>query len=551
MRFFKRTNIDLNPEAELKAFFKEYNCKYKVADKKGSSTSKVTRYYFDYQGGHFISSVYDNEGMELCYPNCFDVSMSQLGNMRAICNKFNNIGLRFKCTYTIDDEKNTANLQVYAYCTTVARDFKKLLDMCFGVARDFADDYNKLLKQCEDNGFDDAEAGQADKDREFFLLMQQEFACQGHKRQVRLTPEQPFSIERLLHDVIGEPEPVCESLTVLATEADAKELRLTDGKTIASYDLAPAPTAGDDKPESHDHMLLLKYHNAGLDTMRKTLAVTVTCEGTDDTTTWLRITACEVRQRLSRTNTHDHEPTDGVLSFLVARDVKSTKQKVQEFNYMWQEAQINLKEKGYDSLPADQKLIVDVEQGCTGYNLYWGYRHLLREDYYAAMVHFQNVLAGLKTTYLHATDRQQNLFYQVSYYMGFCCNALHQYEKACYYLRDIYDCGMIKYAMAYVNALVSLMDVRVFDVIEHLKVQVEDHYGPDDELPDSVDDFLDFLKRRYVTALISFKEFDKAEAILKKMVEDDSSDDFAIRKLAELVTLRGKERPTDDNQQQH
>ena len=91
MRFFKRTNIDLNPEAELKAFFKEYNCKYKVADKKGSSTSKVTRYYFDYQGGHFITSVYDNEGVELCYPNCFDVSMSQLGNMRAICNKFNNI----------------------------------------------------------------------------------------------------------------------------------------------------------------------------------------------------------------------------------------------------------------------------------------------------------------------------------------------------------------------------------------------------------------------------------------------------------------------------
>ena len=110
---------------------------------------------------------------------------------------------------------------------------------------------------------------------------------------------------------------------------------------------------------------------------------------------------------------------------------------------------------------------------------------------------------------------------------------------------------MIKYAMAYVNALVSLMDVRVFDVIEHLKVQVEDHYGPDDELPDSVDDFLDFLKRRYVTALIGFKEFDKAEAILRKMVEDDSSDDFAIRKLAELVTLRGKETPTDDNQQQH
>lgn len=548
MRFFRRTNIDLNPEAELKAFFKEYNCKYKIADKKGTSTAKVKRYYFDYQGGHFITSVYDNEGVELYYPNCFDAPMSQLGNMRAICNKFNNIGLRFKCTYTIDDEKNTANLQVYAYCTTVARDFKKLLDMCFGVARDFADDYNKLLKQCEDNGFDDAEAGQADKDREFFLLMQQEFASQDHKLQFRLTV-QPLTVERLLCNVIGEPEPVCESLTALAVNGTEKELRLTDGKAIASHDLVPAVGTYDNATESHDMMLLIKYHNAGLESASKTLSVTVTCEGTDDTTTWFRITACEVRQHLGRTNTRDHEPANNVLSFLVACDTKSTKQKVQEFNYMWQDAQINLKEKGYDSLPADQKLMVDVEQGCTGYNLYWGYRHLLREDYYTAMAHFENVLAGLKTTYLHATDRQQNLFYQVSYYMGFCCNALHQYDKACYYLRDIYDCGMIKYAMAYVNAMVSLMDVRVFDVIEHLKVQVEDHYGPDDELPDSVDDFLDFLKRRYVTALICFKEFDKAEAILKKMVEDDSSDDFAIRKLAELATLRGKKTPTNEASQ--
>lgn len=543
MRFFGKQGTGVNPVKELEAFLKEYNCKYDIVQ--SEQDKSVTRYKFDYQGGHFVCSLYDDKGVELCYPHCFDVPMSQLDMMRAECNKFNNIGLRFKCTYTIDEEENTVCLHVYSYCTMVARDMKDLLDMCFGVSRNFESDYNKAQENNEGNEWGDAEAVEADKCREDFLLRQLELEEQREDLPKRLNMEERLTVKRLLADVLGEADAECDALCVMLTGSGQEAIRLDDNEAIAEFDLSNMMIDGDD---IDDCVALLKYHDRRHTDRSRTVTVTLTPDCADETSIYFRVTVMGVKRELNTGRTRT--VADDGLSFLVAYDLASPKQKLQEFDYMWKEAQINLKEKGYDSLSEEQKLLADVLQENRGYNIYWGYKHMLASDYYTALLHLECAFRDMQTEYLRLTDRQKNMFEQLAYFVGMCLLELHEYDRACYYLGPIYDSGKINFARAYVIALVKMNDVRVFGVMDHLKSQVDDYYAPDDELPDRIEDFLAFLKRQNVTALVNFKEYDKAEACLKDMIESDASDDFAIKTLAELMKLRGDDAAAESGDKQ-
>ena len=128
--------------------------------------------------------------------------------------------------------------------------------------------------------------------------------------------------------------------------------------------------------------------------------------------------------------------------------------------------------------------------------------------------------------------------------LGFCYNELRQYDRAYYYLTFVIGLNRALYAEEYVNCMIYLGDYRslmtIDGILEDLRTSIsEDEEG---EVEQSLRPFLQFLYRRKAYVLIELRRLDEAEEILRQMIDDPESGDFALDELAYIQQLREKER---------
>jgi hypothetical protein len=95
-------------------------------------------------------------------------------------------------------------------------------------------------------------------------------------------------------------------------------------------------------------------------------------------------------------------------------------------------------------------------------------------------------------------------------------------------------------------------DLRLFSYTEGIMDEVKRNFTDNEELPDNIRDFMNFIRRRRGYALIDFNQLDKAEKIFTQMLDEEENADYAINELAyikRLRQLRGEEITTkgDDN----
>ena len=136
--------------------------------------------------------------------------------------------------------------------------------------------------------------------------------------------------------------------------------------------------------------------------------------------------------------------------------------------------------------------------------------------------------------------------------LGVCYGCLKQYEKAIYYLQQTEPFANQEGTEAYVNCLVNQKDHRALHIIDNLinflremTSQNGDEEGHDKpKLQASfvqVEHIYNFLLRRKAYLLVSTKNYDEAERLLKKMLDTPKNSDFAIRELAYIQRNRGKQ----------
>ena len=123
-------------------------------------------------------------------------------------------------------------------------------------------------------------------------------------------------------------------------------------------------------------------------------------------------------------------------------------------------------------------------------------------------------------------------------------------NKQAYYSLDILlPLHRYSYTTEYVNCLVNASDLRALNMIDHLlatlsvdeqKEDDEDDDGGEKEEDTSLVSFISFLKRRKSYVLIECRRYDEAESLLKEMLNDPSSSDYAINELAFLQKLKTK-----------
>ena len=155
----------------------------------------------------------------------------------------------------------------------------------------------------------------------------------------------------------------------------------------------------------------------------------------------------------------------------------------------------------------------------------------------------------LNANFQKLSKSEIGVFLEVCYMLGYCYNELRQYDRAYYYLSFVTGLNRALYAEEYVNCLINLGDHRSLMAIDNILEDLHSSISEDEEgeIDQSLRPFLHFLYRRKAYVLIELRRLDDAEEILRQMIDDPESGDFALDELAYIQQLREKEKIDDSD----
>ena len=170
--------------------------------------------------------------------------------------------------------------------------------------------------------------------------------------------------------------------------------------------------------------------------------------------------------------------------------------------------------------------------------LYWGKKYYNNRCYFQSLFYFNQVYWHLKNLKQEWTDEQDRLYYEICYYIGFIYVDLKMYDRAFYYLYMAQSQHIIGATQEFANCLCNMNDPSAKQYL-HTKIsEVVDIMNKSEEDAERLIDFYLFLKRRYVYVLIEQGNYDDAENLLNKMIENEECTDYAKGELEYIKKQR-------------
>jgi len=296
-----------------------------------------------------------------------------------------------------------------------------------------------------------------------------------------------------------------------------------------------------------DYAVLDLHYKLGHDEKPMMTTIAITAEGDDKHSIYSRVTVTHVPRNASRMNSLSNENrAPHSVSMLIALDRNDDKQRQQEFDYMWSDAQLKARNGEKDSLTEDQLLLGQVRVADVAYNLYWGQQMFNAERYYEAILYLENVFNSYRENYFEMTSDKQRIFMEMAYKLGFCYNELGLPKLAFYYLDLMASDGNIRHTTELVNSMANSKDLRLFSYTEGIIEEVKRNFSDSEEMPDHIRSFISFMRRRRGYAFIDFNQLDKAERIFTQMLNEKENADYAINELAYIKKLREQRGETSD-----
>ncbi|MBR1883140.1 MAG: hypothetical protein IJ808_09075 [Muribaculaceae bacterium] len=538
-RLWKRPETHTSVKADFFAFLKKYNS----VPRKVETENGATHVYFDFQGGHFVAQIKrDDLGVDITYPGFLEAPLDELQEVRSMCNHFNARSLALKFVYAHNEEDNRLNVHLSFFVNVVQeKALLNLFNACFYFQREFCDDYHSLIDAKKKQSEDDKEAQQLRLNRELFLLREQELRHQtGDTAQYRRGVEHTLLLDEFVRTVVELDAVTYKSLTVAVGDAVKT---LTDTKLVAQYDLLGALIEhnGEQVSCAHDDATLTLRYATVTDAETERMMIVLNHEGDDGKTIWLRLTACRVPRNIGHDESLDSEPAEAEsVSVLVAYERATDAQRQSEADYMWKDAKIKL--RNGESLTEEEQLIADATNANEAYCLYHGRRLMLEGRYYEAIRLFENAFSAMLTDYFNLNEKERGIFGDVCYHLGFCYNELHLYRRAFYYLSLLRDDGNVRHASELINALSNGKDLRVFSLTDDIMKNISQQFDKEEDLPEYLQSFVNFMRRRRAYSLIDFHQLDEAEKAFTDMLDEPENADYAISELAYIKQLREQER---------
>ncbi len=532
----RKNNSKESAIKNFEQFLKDYNCVYTVNQEENNSTV----YSFDFQAAHFVGAIRKQDDcVEVTYPCMATAPISQIDIVRTKCNERNNSNILFKFSYSIDHESNVINIHMSFFNNKVnAENIVSELQAAFHFQREWFKDFDEAVAISKDSDSLDLESELYKHQREMFMLRRMELMHQLDTSAASIAAGTgALPLWQMLETVSPLPQSTLLFMTVNTVNG---QQRIEDEQGIREFDLRHALIEGQGKEArlTRDYAVLDLHYKQGHDEKPRLTTITLTAEGEDDQAIYSRVTVTQVPRNASRMNSLSNEGRQPhSVSLLIALDRSNDKKKQQEFDYMWSDAQLKARNGEKDSLTEDQLLLGQVRVADVAYNMYWGVQAFNSSRYYEAILYLENVFNSYRCDFFEMGSEGKHLFMEVAYKLGFCYNELGLYKQAFYYLDLIASDGNIRHTMELVNAMANGKDLRLFNYTEGIMDEVKRNFDQDD-LPENIKDFINFLRRRRGYAYIDFNQLDQAEKVFTQMLGEEDNADYAINELAYIKKLR-------------
>ena len=534
MLFRKKYN---SVKADFEQFLKANNCTYTI-DKEDNDT---TIFNFEFQAGHFVAAIRKQDDcVEVTYPCIATATMLHLPLVRSKCNDRNNSNILFKYSYSIDKEEGEINVHMSFFNNQVNNEnMVHQLKAAFHFQREWQHDFDEAVSISKDYESADLESEIYKHQREMFMLRRLELRHQLDSNAAAIaTGTGTLPLWQMLDTVA--PLPAARLLFMTVNTVNGQQ-RIEDEQEIRNFNLRNVLVEGEGKQArlTRDYAVLDLHYKQGLDEKPMMTTITITAEGEDDHSIYSRITVTHVPRNASRLNSMSNEGRQPhSISMLIALDRSDDKQRQQEFDYMWTDAQLKARNGEKDSLTDDQLLLGQVTVADTAYNMYWGVQMFNSGRYYEATLYLENLFNSYRSDFFEMGSEGKRLFMEVAYKLGFCYNELGLPKQAFYYLDLMASDGNIRHTMELVNSMANSKDLRLFSYTEGVMDEVRRNFDDNEEMPENIRDFINFIRRRRGYAYIDFNQLDQAEKIFTQMLDEEDNADYAINELAYIKRLR-------------
>ena len=503
----------------------------------------IVRYTF--QSGHFGIRIIGNcPQVELSYLFFAEAEMKDINIVRHVCNHFNlnSTGPRF--SYTINEETNIIDMHIL---TPLLLDDDRAKDILSSAMVDmflwqnsFIRSLTDVKKDAKSSATSDLEWSEKEVARDFFLLREQELRHQKKGAEWRQNDKEAATLKQWMDKVFGLVDVVFSELTVVTDSVTV----INDRESIASYNLSDTLIADGAFVRQKAVLDLVFFLPAHPTTRRRMTFSIQQADGCEDVLYYQVVaTLLPLPSGIGRP-LHSKEVQVQSHSVLLAYDLRSTKQLQDEFVYMWKEAKSKVANGEENQLTEEQRLIANVESVDAARFVYRSRTLHRQKRYYEATSCLENAYRLLNFNIDKKSLEERNLFLEVCYMLGFCYNELQQYDRAYYYLTFVTGVNRTLYAEEYVNCMIYLGDYRSLMTIDGILEDLHNSIVEDEEgeFEQSVHSFLQFLYRRKAYVLVELHRFDEAEEMLRQMIDDPESGDFALDELAYIQQLREKDK---------
>nr|WP_314693919.1 hypothetical protein [uncultured Prevotella sp.] len=503
----------------------------------------LVRYTF--QSGHFGIRIIGNcPQVELSYLFFAEAEMKDINIVRHVCNHFNlnSTGPRF--SYSINEETNIIDMHIL---TPLLLDDDRAKDILSSAMVDmflwqnsFIRSLTDVKKEAKSSATSDLEWSEKEVARDFFLLREQELRHQKKGAEWRQNDKEAATLKQWMDKVFGLVDVVFSELMVVTDTVTV----INDRESIASYNLSDTLIADGAFVRQKAVLDLVFFLPAHPTTRRRMTFSIQQADGCEDVLYYQVVaTLLPLPSGIGRP-LHSKEVQVQSHSVLLAYDLRSTKQLQDEFVYMWKEAKSKVANGEENQLTEEQRLIANVESVDAARFVYRSRTLYRQKRYYEAISCLENAYRLLNSNIDRKSLEERNLFLEVCYMLGFCYNELQQYDRAYYYLTFVTGINRTLYAEEYVNCMIYLGDYRSLMTIDGILEDLHNSIVEDEEgeVEQSVHPFLQFLYRRKAYVLIELHRFDEAEEMLRQMIDDAESGDFALDELAYIQQLREKDK---------
>lgn len=505
--------------------------------------------HYTYQGGHFnITLEKDSPYVRLTFLFFYQADTEDLETVRMVCNLCNLNADACRIAYTVDEKKGKVDVHLISVLPAGGRDMKDVLERVMGDAFRWQNTFTAKYEEQKKQGRKDVdpEKTKAMYQRDLQLIREQEMTHQDTGPDWHESAANPVELRSLVATAMGLTDIIPSRLTLTS---DGHVSAIDDPDAILEYHIHKPLIADGAFLSAGSVTGRLDFYDPRDPVSERHLVLDFEPEEATADTLYYRVTMALVPVSLTRAEGEESERHLRLAtSVLLGHDLTPPEARLAHFRYVWKEAMAKRKAGDTEGMTDEEKTLADLQDPHIAQNYYRGRSLYLHKRYYEALLPLTGAYRAVAKIYNHNDHRITDLLDELAYFLGCCYMCLHQYEKAAYYLQMTLPTTHRSYTEAYVNCLVNSGDYRAMDVVDGLLATLQmmvNHMGDGDDddnphMPDKPEmlRFIGFVKRRKAFMLVNLGRYGEAERLLKQLLDDPDSSDFALSELAYIQKRR-------------